>query len=107
MTAPAPVSLVETAEINSTGERIRILRRTTSPNQRLATGSHDLAIMAALEQAGYMVIGIPQSFRYKHPNKPKFTRPALLDVFVIDPAGHVLQILPGTYFHKFYTVIQT
>lgn len=93
-----PVSYAETATVITTGDKVRILRRRSI--------AHDQQIMAALEAADCVVIGMPQNFRYKRPSKPKFTRPALDSVFILDDAGAVTATLPGDYFYKNYRVIK-
>ena len=94
----APAQLIETAEVNTTGETVRVLRRRGV--------RHDEQIMHALELAGHFVIGTPGGFRYRRAGKRKFTRPAADAVFVIDHDGKAVATLPGPYFAQHYTVIQ-
>lgn len=54
---------------------------------RDGTIAQDLAIMDALERAGCFVIGNPQSFRYRWPGKPRFTRPTPRMVVVLGDRG--------------------
>lgn len=54
---------------------------------RNGTLARDLEIMDALELAGCFVIGNPQSFRYRWPGKPRFTRPTPRMVVVLGDRG--------------------
>lgn len=87
---------VETATIKTTGDTVTVLRRQTI--------GHDEAIMAALENAGCFVIGTPQGFRYRRPNKRKFTRPDPSAVFIVKD-DEITATLPGPYFYAHYQVI--
>lgn len=87
---------VETATITSTGDTVQVLRRRSI--------RHDEAIMAALENAGCFVIGTPQGFRYRRPNKRKFTRPDPSAVFIVKD-DEITATLPGPYFYANYKVI--
>lgn len=87
---------VETATITSTGDTVTVLRRQTI--------GHDEAIMAALDNAGCFVIGTPQGFRYRRPNKRKFTRPDPSAVFIVKD-DEITATLPGPYFYANYKVI--
>lgn len=95
----APVSLTEVAVVTTTGHRVRILRRRSV--------KHDEQIMHALELAGHFVIGTPQGFRYRRPDKRQFTRPKPSTVFLIDDRGRATAALPLAYFQAHYTVMQT
>lgn len=99
MMPSVPATLAETAEVNSTGHRVQVLRR-----QGVL---HDEQIMRALDLAGMFVIGTPNGFRYRRPNKRRFTRPGPDTVFLIDREGRATAALPGPYFQAHYTVIQT
>lgn len=92
----APTSLAETAIVNSTGQRVRVLRRRGV--------RHDEQIMAALELADHFVIGTPGGFRYRKYGKKRFTRPEPSTVYVIDSEGKATTALPGAYFAKYYTI---
>lgn len=92
-----PVSLAEVAVVNSTGDKVRVLRRRSI--------AHDEQIMQALEAAGHFVIGTPQGFRYRRANKRRFTRPEPSSVFLIDDKGAATAVLPGAYFQAHYTVL--
>lgn len=87
---------VETATIKSTGDTVEVLRRQTI--------GHDEAIMAALENAGCFVIVTPQGFRYRRPNKRKFTRPDSSAVFIVKD-DEITATLPAPYFYAHYQVI--
>lgn len=87
---------VETATINTTGDTVTVLRRRSI--------RHDEAIMAALENSGCFVIGTPQGFRYRRPNKRKFTRADPNAVFIVND-DEVTATLPGPYFYAHYQVI--
>lgn len=99
MIAPTQATLAETAEVNTTGHRVQVLRRQGV--------RHDEQIMRALDLAGNFVIGTPGGFRYRRPNKRRFTRPTADTVFLIDRQGRATAALPGAYFQAHYTVIQT
>lgn len=89
--------LAERAVITSTGETVLVLRR-----RSIAT---DQAIMDALEAAGMFVIGTPHGFRYRRPNKRRFTHPGAADVFLLDEDGKaVTAVVPGPYFTAHYRV---
>lgn len=92
----APRSLAEVATLNSTGQAVRVLRRRSV--------AHDEQIMAALESAGHFVIGTPQGFRYRRAGKPRFTRPALNTVFLVNDDGTATASLPAAYFYAHYTI---
>lgn len=89
-------SLAETATVNTTGDKVRVLRRRGV--------RHDEQIMTALERAGCFVIGTPYGFRYRRPNKRNFTRPARDAVFIVKDDA-VTATLPGPYFYAHYQVI--
>lgn len=92
----SPRSLAEVATLNSTGHAVRVLRRLSV--------AHDEQIMTALENAGCFVIGTPQGFRYRRPNKRKFTRPDPSAVFIVKD-DEITATLPGPYFYAHYKVI--
>ena len=94
----APVSLAEVAVVNSTGDKVRVLRRRGV--------LHDEQIMRALELAGHFVIGTPQGFRYRKRGKKRFTRPEPDSVFIIDDQGKATATLPGAYFQQHYTIVK-
>lgn len=91
------MSAIETAEVVTTGDRVRVIRR------RGITS--DDAIMDALEAAGYFVIGTPQSFRWRKPESRRFTKPAPDQVFLVNDAGACTAVLPGPYFYAHYRII--
>lgn len=92
----APTSLAETAIVNTTGDKVRVLRRRGV--------RHDEQIMRALELAGHFVIGTPGGFRYRKHGKKRFTRPEPATVYLIDAEGKATASLPGAYFAKHYTI---
>lgn len=92
----APTSLAETAIVNTTGDKVRVLRRRGV--------RHDEQIMTALELAGHFVIGTPGGFRYRKYGKKRFTRPEPATVYLIDSEGKATAALPGAYFAKHYTI---
>ena len=94
----APVSLSEIAMINTTGDKVRVLRRLGV--------RHDEQIMRALELAGHFVIGTPGGFRYRRKGKRRFTRPEPASVFIIDDHGAATQKLPDAYFQEHYTIVK-
>lgn len=67
---------------------------------RDGTMACDLAIMDALERAGCFVIGNPQSFRYRWPGKPRFTRPTPRMVVVLGDGGEVATVYTREQFMR-------
>lgn len=94
----APVSLSEIAVVNTTGDKVLVLRRRGV--------LHDEQIMRALELAGHFVIGTPAGFRYRKHGKKRFTRPEPASVFLIDENGKATAALPGPYFQQHYTIVK-
>lgn len=90
--------LSEIAVVNTTGERVRVLRRRGV--------RHDEQIMEALTRAGHFVIGTPGGFRYHREGKRKFTRPEPATVYLLDNEGTATHALPGAHFTKYYTIVK-
>lgn len=67
---------------------------------RDGTLARDLEIMDALERAGCFVIGNPQSFRYRWPGKPRFTRPTPRMVVVLGEEGKATTIYTREQFMR-------
>lgn len=67
---------------------------------RDGTMACDLAIMDALERAGAFVIGNPQAFRYRWPDKKKFTRPIPRMVVVLGDGGEVATVYTREQFMR-------
>lgn len=91
-------SAIETAEVVTTGDRVRVIRRRGIMS--------DDAIMDALEAAGNFVIGTPQSFRWRKPTARRFTKPAPDQVFLVNDDGACTAVLPAGYFYAHYRIVQ-